>query len=134
MRGWAHIVALVLAASACGAQAHHALTGYDESKQVSLEGRVTRFSFTQPHPFLIIEVAAGGAKQAWRLEMDNLGELRSIGLSSKTFQPNERVFVSGNPSHDGSRELYLRVLDRPQDGLHYEQPGLNPRLSIRPRP
>ncbi len=134
MRGRAHIVALVMAASAYGAQAHHSLTGYDQGRQVSLEGRVTRFAFTQPHPFLIIEVEAGGAKQAWRLEMDNLGELLSVGLSSKTFQPRERVLVSGNPSRDGSRELYLRVLDRPHDGLRYEQPGSDPKLSIRPKP
>ena len=35
-------------------------------------------------------------------------------------QPRERVLVSGNPSRDGSRELYLRVLDRPYDGLRYD--------------
>ncbi len=132
MREWGHIVALALAASACTAQAHHTLTAYDQSSQVSLEGRVTKFAFTQPHPFLTIEVERGGAKQAWRLEMDNLWELRSIGLSSETFQPRERVLVSGNPSRDGSKELYLRALIRPRDGLRYEQPGLSPKLSIPP--
>ena len=134
MRGRAYRLALALAAFAPAAQAHHTLTGYDQSRQVSLEGRVAAFAFTQPHPFLTIEVEAAGAKQTWRLEMDNLSELRSIGLSSESFKPRERVVVSGNPSRDGSRELYLRVLDRPADGLHYEQPGASPRLSLQPGP
>jgi hypothetical protein len=131
---WAHLLALALAACASAAHAHHSLTGYDQSRQVTLEGRVAEFAFTQPHPILTIEVEAAGGKQAWRLEMDNLSELRAVGLSSEAFKPRDRVLVSGNPSRDGSRSLYLRLLDRPQDGLRYEQPGSSPKVSIRPRP
>jgi hypothetical protein len=126
---------LVLAASASPAQAHHSLTGYDHARQVELEGVVAEFQFTQPHPFLIIDVAApGGAKQAWRLEMDNLFELRAIGLSKEGFKPGERVLVRGSASRDGARALYLRRLDRPSDGLRYEQVGSSPTVSIRPAP
>ena len=40
-----------------------------------------------------------------------------------------RVTVSGNPDRTKPREIYLRRLDRPSDGLHYEQIGLSPRLT-----
>ena len=132
MRGWARPLALALAAAACPAQAHHSLVGYDQVRQVALEGVVAEFSFTQPHPFLTIEVRAEGETQAWRLEMDNLAELRAIGLSRDAFKPGQRVQVRGDPSRDGSRVAYLRLLDRPSDGLRYEQVGSSPRVSVRP--
>jgi len=125
---------LVLVASTAPAQAHHSLAGYDQSRQVALKGVVTGFRFSQPHPFLAIDVEAAGAKQTWRLEMDNLFELRAIGLSREAFKPGDAVLVSGNPSRDGARNLYLRRLDRPSDGLRYEQVGSNPTVSVRPKP
>ena len=33
--------------------AHHSLTGvYDTSREITLEGTVTRFEFVNPHPFV----------------------------------------------------------------------------------
>ena len=71
-----------------------------------------------------------GARQIWRLEMDNLHELDEIGISRTTFQPGDRVTVSGDPDRTKPREIYLRRLDRPSDGLRYEQIGSRPRLTL----
>ena len=61
--------------------------------------------------------------------MDNLYELDEIGISRTTFKPGERVTVSGWPDRTKPREIYLRRLDRPSDGLRYEQIGTRPRLT-----
>jgi len=129
MRGPAPLLLAALIAAAAPAQAHHSLTGYDPSRRTALTGEVAEFHFIQPHPFLTIEVQAGGARQLWRLEMDNLWELRDIGLTKDSFKRGERVTVSGDPMRDGSMGMYLRRLDRPGDGLRYEQAGFNPTLS-----
>ena len=87
------------------------------------------FSFTQPHPYIILEV--GGGSPTWRLEMDNLSELRDVGLTRDSIKPGDKVLVAGNPMRDGRTAMYLRRLDRPSDGLHYEQPGMSPIVSFR---
>ena len=129
MRNWTGpILALSLFASA--AQAHHSLSTYDQGRDVTAEGVVEEFHFVNPHPVLMIGVTdPSGVRQTWRLEMDNLYELDEIGISRTTFKPGDRVTVSGDPDRTKPREIYLRRLDRPSDGLHYEQIGFRPRLT-----
>jgi hypothetical protein len=111
--------------------AHHSIGGvYDSSQQERVEGIVAEFRFTNPHPFLFIEVETrSGLRQVWRLEMDNRFELARIGMTAETFQPGERVIARGSPGRLRPQSLYLRSLDRPSDGLRYEQRGSRPYLS-----
>lgn len=134
MRNWiGPVLALGLLGSA--AQAHHSLSGYDQSRNVRGDGVVEEFHFANPHPVLMIGVTApSGVRQTWRLEMDNLHELAEIGISRTTFKPGDRVSVSGWPDKMEPKNIYLRRLDRPSDGLRYEQIGLSPRLTHIPGP
>ena len=77
-RAWRRGAALLLlTAAASTARAHHSLTYYDRSKEITVTGAVVEFQFIQPHPFLLVEVqTAAGGKQVWRVEMDDLDELR----------------------------------------------------------
>ncbi len=134
MRNWTGPI-LTLSLFASAAQAHHSLSGYDQGRNVSADGVVEEFQFVNPHPVLMIGVTStSGVRQIWRLEMDNLHELDEIGISRTTFKPGDRVTVSGNPDRTKPTEIYLRRLDRPSDGLHYEQIGLRPRLARTPGP
>ena len=132
-RAWAAVV--VLASTAAGsAQAHHSISAvYDSARQVTVEGRVTAFQFVNPHPILVIEVAAEGrAAETWRLEMDNRAELLGVGIDAATFKPGDRVIASGSAGRgrEGKQSLYLLRLDRPADGLRYEQVGNSPRVDF----
>jgi hypothetical protein len=129
MRKWTGpILTLILFASA--AQAHHSLSNYDQGRNVRAEGVIEEYHFTNPHPFLLIGVTApSGVHEIWRLEMDNLHELDEVGISKFTFKFGDRVTVSGWPDKKEPKEIYLRRLDRPSDGLRYEQIGLSPRLT-----
>ena len=129
MRNWTGTI-LTLSLFASAAQAHHSLSGYDQGRDVRADGVVEEFHFVNPHPILMIAVTdPSGVRQIWRLEMDNLHELDEIGISRTTFKPGDRVTISGNPDRTEPREIYLRRLDRPSDGLHYEQTGSRPRLT-----
>jgi hypothetical protein len=120
----------MLSLFASAAQAHHSLSGYDQGRNVRTDGVVEEFHFANPHPVLMIGVTApSGARQIWRLEMDNLHELAEIGISKTTFKPGDLVSVSGWPDKMEPKNIYLRRLDRPSDGLRYEQIGLTPRLT-----
>jgi hypothetical protein len=110
--------------------AHHSFGGiYDSSQNVTLEGVVTRFMFVHPHPYLVFDVDEGGGKRSWRAEMDNRFELVEIGVTDQTFRPGDRVVVSGSPGRNEPHILYMWKLERPSDGLKYEQVGSTPRIN-----
>ena len=129
MRNWTGpILTLTLFASA--AQAHHSLSNYDQGRNVTADGVIEEFHFMNPHPVLMIGVTApSGVHESWRLEMDNLHELVEVGISKTTFKFGDWVTVSGWPDRTEPREIYLRRLDRPSDGLRYGQIGFRPRLT-----
>ena len=121
-----------MAIAGMGMNAHHSLTGsYDTSREITIEGIVTQFQFVNPHPFVTISVESrNGEKQLWRLEMDNRSELIQIGMNSGTLKPADRVVVSGSPGRENAKTVYVRRLDRPADGLRYEQIGSTPSIQI----
>jgi uncharacterized protein DUF6152 len=115
--------------------AHHSLAGmYDQSRRVALDGIVAQFHYVNPHPYVVLDVKdASGRTQQWRLEMDNRRELADIGITSETLKQGDRLVVSGSPGRAEPRLLYVWKLDRPADGLDYEQIGGTPRIRIRSR-
>jgi len=126
MKRWTRYGLLALALCVEVISAHHSLTGvYDNSREVTAEGTVTRFEFVNPHPFITISVdVPGKEKESWRLEMDNRSELSQIGITSGTFKAGDQVI--GSPGRSQAKSMYLRRLDRPADGLRYEQIGSTP--------
>jgi hypothetical protein len=127
-------VAVLLAFVGSAAGAHHSIAAvYDSARQERLEGVVAEFQFVNPHPFVIVTVAAGGAEEQWRLEMDNRFELQGIGMTSETLRPGDRVVVTGSMGRTEPRTLYIRQLDRPADGFRYEQVGSRPRVNTTDR-
>ena len=124
-----------MASSAVVAHAHHSLAGmYDQSRRVALDGIVAQFHYVNPHPYVLLDVKdTGGRTQQWRLEMDNRRELADIGVTSDTLKPGDRLVVSGSPGRTEPRLLYVWKLDRPADGLDYEQIGGTPRIRTRSR-
>ncbi len=111
------------------ATAHHSIAGvYDSARSTTIEGRVIEFRFVNPHPVLVIEVETPRGAQSWQLEMDNRFELVAIGMVEGTFAPGDRVVATGSLGRTEPQRLYLRKLDRPADGLLYEQRGMTPIL------
>ena len=128
------IAAAVLVLAAGTAGAHHSISGaYDRNNQVTVEGTVTRFRFVNPHPSLSIDVRnAAGETVAWFLEMDSRGELAAVGFSAETFNPGDRVAVTGSLSRTQPNAMYIQKLRRDGDGFAYEQVGSSPRITSNP--
>jgi hypothetical protein len=133
-RGLQCLAGIVLCVAAM--RAHHSLSGvYDTGREITIEGLVAEFQFVNPHPFVTISIkTANQGTQQWRLEMDNRSELVQIGIDSGTFKPGDRVIATGSPGRDKALALYVRRLDRPLDGLRYEQIGSTPRIQFSPKP
>ena len=127
------ILGVILVIAVVPVYAHHSLSEYDISRQVTLDVTVREFQFVNPHPYLTVESRAGSLVQVWRLELDNRFELVQIGMSSSTFSRGDRIVASGSPGHNQKAILYVRELDRPSDGFRYVQEGSTPRIARPPR-
>jgi hypothetical protein len=108
--------------------AHHSLSEYDVARRLTLNVVVREFHFVNPHPYLLVDSPIGALAQVWRLELDNRHELVNIGMTSTTFARGDRLLVTGAPGHNQKAILYVRELDRPDDGFRYEQPSSTPRI------
>ncbi len=123
---------LIVMSSVSPLRAHHSLSEYDISRQITLNAVVREFRFVNPHPFLLVDARVEDVAQVWRLELDNRFELVEIGMTSSTFARGDRLVISGPAGHDRKPILYVRQLRRTSEGLRYEQPDTTPRLVVGP--
>ena len=119
------IVALSGAAAlvaAANSYAHHSVAGqYDPSAPVTVEGTVVEVLMRNPHSQIRLEIAdASGRAEIWTLEMDDVEDMAEQGISSETLHAGDEVIIFGFPARDGSRLLHIERLQRPSDGLEYE--------------
>jgi hypothetical protein len=95
----------LVAAAAFGiavpALAHHSHAMFDHSKEVTITGTVTEYSFRNPHVFLYIDVEENGATVKYWVEMSNVPNMIRRGIVANTFEPGDMVTVNVNPLSDG---------------------------------
>ncbi len=117
---------LLMTIAAAPLQAHHSIAGmYDSTRPVTIDGVITLYQFVSPHPYL--DVRDSRTSQVWRLEMDNRGELSSIGVTEQTLKVGDRLVVTGSPARREPNRMYIERLQRPSDGFGYEQYNSRPR-------
>lgn len=95
------VVTLALALAPVLALAHHSGVMFDENKEVTLEGVVKEFQYTNPHSWLIVEVTKDGTTTAWGFEAEGPTTLRQMGVRPSDFTPGTRVTITGHPMKDG---------------------------------
>jgi Family of unknown function (DUF6152) len=98
--------ALVLASAtvALPAFAHHSFAMFDQSKEVTLNGVVREFQWTNPHAFIHIEVPNdSGGKETWQVELNSPNNLTRQGWKSTSVKVGDQVTLKLNPLRDGSK-------------------------------
>lgn len=116
------------------ALAHHSFAMFDQSKVMTLEGKVREFQWTNPHAFIELDVSNGGKVQHWSIELNSPNNLRRQGWKRLSLRPGEQVSVRIAPlrnGHPGGLFLDLKkadgtVLDSglPKDGTPVNVPQL----------
>ena len=99
-------VGALILCSAMTAAAHHGQAGlFDDSRIVELKGSVKRWSFTNPHPVLILEAPdEKGVRAEWDVYFGPAAvpSLRRQGFSAETFTVGETIVVKGHPATSGA--------------------------------
>jgi hypothetical protein len=95
------LLALALAAPAV---AHHSFAMFDQTKTVTLKGKVTEFQWTNPHSWIELDVpGAGGKVDHWGIELNSPNNLTRQGWRRTTLKPGDSVSVTINPLRNGMK-------------------------------
>jgi len=86
------------------AQAHHSFAMFDQTKRVTLKGKVTEFQWTNPHSFIELDVAGADGKTVhWSLELNSPNNLKRQGWSRTAVKAGDEVSVTFNPLRNGKQ-------------------------------
>ena len=85
------------------AYAHHSFAMFDAEKKVEIEGIVKEFQWTNPHAWIMLNVAGDqGAPEAWAVEMNGPSGLVRQGWKPKTSTPGMPIKLVIHPLKDGT--------------------------------
>ena len=111
---------------------HHSRAPYDMTREVEIEGTVTKLDWRNPHILLTLEVrGAGGEPVAQEIEVFAVSQVRALGLRREAIEPGEHVVVRARPNRSGPGARALGLDVTADDGTVYPL-STEPRLAIRP--
>jgi hypothetical protein len=121
------VLTVTLMAGGLTARAHHSFAAtYDESKSVTIEGKLVQFMFRNPHSFVhVMAPDDKGQEQRWAVEWGGAGQLGNQGVTRETLKPGDVVVITGNPGRNpADHRVRMVTLRRPSDGFGWgTQPG-----------
>jgi hypothetical protein len=110
------LLALPLAAALAGAPAiaHHSFAMFDNTRSVTLHGKVTDYQWTNPHAYLSVDADDGkGGTKRYVMEMTSPNMLHRGGWSSRTVKAGDVVTAVMSPLRDGQPGGLLLELTLP---------------------
>jgi len=84
------------------ARAHHAGVMFDSDSEVTLQGVVREFQFTNPHSWLLVDVTnEDGSVTTWGFEAEGPTTMMERGIRKGDFAPGTKLTITGRPMKDG---------------------------------
>jgi Family of unknown function (DUF6152) len=96
------LVGIIAMMQGVPALAHHSFARFDADRQVTLQGTVKEFQWTNPHAWVILAVDRNGRSQQWAIEMNGPNGLARQGWRPKTLTPGMPVTLTVHPLRDGT--------------------------------
>ena len=85
------------------ALAHHSFAMFDMTKQVTLEGTIKTFKWSNPHAWIEINVPkAGGEVEMWSVELTSPNNLMRVGWKRTSLKPGDKVTMIIHPLRTGA--------------------------------
>jgi Family of unknown function (DUF6152) len=102
---------VMLIAAAVTVSAHHSFSAeFDGSKTVTLEGKVHKMDFVNPHSWLYIDATMPDGKvERWGIEGGSPNVMFRLGWSRDTLLPGTRIRAIGSPAKDGAKRMNGRI-------------------------
>jgi hypothetical protein len=125
------LTAAALALLCAPASAHHSQSMFDTSKELVIEGTVSRFDWVNPHMYLVVATKGPDGKPAL-VEGEGVGITQALvdGLDRNALPPGTPVVMRANPNRGGWGKQ-VRVLDvTTQDGKIHPFYAANSRTRV----
>ena len=104
---------------------HHSAFMFDHENEVTLEGVVKEFQYTNPHSWLLVDVTnEDGSVTTWGFEAEGPSTLMRAGIRRSDLSPGTRLSITGNPMKDG-RPAAAWIIATRADGTEF-----NPRAGF----
>src|SRR6478672_2462581 len=98
----AAVFATAILLTSTSLQAHHSAVMFDDTKEVTFEGVVKEFQFTNPHSWLIVDVTnKDGSVTTWGFEAEGPGVLMRNGIHKSDFTPGTKLTITAHPLKNG---------------------------------
>jgi Family of unknown function (DUF6152) len=105
------------------ADAHHSTAMFDMHKNVTLDGTIKRFDWTNPHTWIVFVVPnAQGGMDEYGIEGMSPNYLVRNGWSKHTLSPGDKVQLTIHPLRDGRRGGFDVSVKWPNGKLMYNLP------------
>jgi hypothetical protein len=102
IRCLAFLTAALIAVVPLLVEAHHSSVMFDSTKEVTLEGTVKEFQYTNPHSWLLVDVTnKDGSVTTWGFEAEGPSTLMQRKIRPSDFPFGTKVTITGNPMKDG---------------------------------
>ena len=104
-------VGLAVAAVAVPVAAHHSFAAeFDAAQPITIRGKVTKISWTNPHVWIYLNVAdeKTGKVENWGFEMGAPQQVRARGWDRDTLKTGDELIVEGSRARDGSSRMNAR--------------------------
>lgn len=112
--GFGAVLCILTMLVAGRALAHHARSGYDLSKTISLKGTITKVEWTNPHALLFFDVTdASGHVQNWHAITGGPSRMSRFGWTGDTLKSGDVITITGNPTKEGTSEIWLDRITLP---------------------
>lgn len=117
------ILGAAIAVLACApASAHHSTAAYDQTKQITLEGTVKKFAWTNPHMFILLIVNTPAGPKEWTVEAGTPSVNVRNGWKPNSIKAGDKVSILVNPARAGTPDAQAAVVTFP-DGRKLVAPG-----------
>lgn len=126
---------LALGSGSLVVHAHHSGTMFDEKKEVTIEGVVKEFQYTNPHSWLLVDVTnADGTITTWGFEAEGPSTMMQRKVRRSDFAPGTKVRITGHPMKDGRPAAAWTKGVRLDDGMEFYPRGGGPETASVRRP
>ena len=109
-------------------EAHHSAVMFDDQKEVTLQGTVKEFQYTNPHSWLLVDVTnKDGSVTTWGFEAEGPTTLLRNGVRPADLKFGTKITITGHPMKDGRPgALWMKAVR--DDGKEF-WPGGRPRAA-----
>jgi hypothetical protein len=102
------LLALVVLAGAAPAVSHHSTANFDQTKKITIKGKVVFFRLTSPHSHIDMEVPVeGGPPKTYKIFTVGKTVMTRSGWTSEDIKAGDQVTATGNPDRTDPTLMHL---------------------------